>query len=297
MSAKGKREEQTDGLKPEGVHLLQELQKENTDLRIRLVELEQALEREHIEHRVDSILWEYASDAPFPRVREECEPSGPGVQALSPPTAPRGGGRASQKPGSARGQVAHAAGDVVFYLAIVLLLAGAVLIRSARHGAPVSIAGYSGLVVLSESMQDVIPKGSFILTRHVEPESLQIGDDITFMVNSETCVTHRIVDIRPQPDGTLAFQTKGVHNQTPDSNLAAAGNVVGKVVYHDLGLGLAAQWIRANWPLVVFLLAVWAALGWVLARTMRPAKKEGGRRLQKRNTAPAEPAGTTRKTE
>ncbi|CUP98202.1 Signal peptidase I W [uncultured Flavonifractor sp.] len=283
MGTKGKREEKTDGLKPKGIQRLRELREENTDLRIKLGELERELEKEHIEHQVDSILWDYASGTPALPVKEEAEP----------PAAPHGGHRAAPQNSRAHG-FAHIMGNLMFYLAIVLLLAGAVMIRSTRSGAPVSIAGYSGLVVLSESMQDVIPKGSFILTRHVEPETLQIGDDITFMTNSVTCVTHRIVDIRPQPDGTLAFQTKGVNNQTPDSNLAAAGNVVGKVVYHNLLLGQIAQWISANWPLVVFLLAVWAALSWVLKRTMRPTAKEGGRRLQKRNSAPAEPAGTAR---
>lgn len=278
MRTKGKREEKTDGLKPKGVQRLQELREENTTLHLRLEELENALEREHMEHQVDSILWDYASGAFAPPVKEEAEPSGPGGEARSPPDASRSGHRATQQNSKAQG-FAHVMGNLMFYLAIVLLLAGAVMIRSTRSGAPVSIAGYSGLVVLSESMQDVIPKDSFILTKHVEPETLQIGDDITFMTNSVTCVTHRIVDIRPQPDGTLAFQTKGVNNQTPDSNLAAAGNVVGKVVYHNLLLGQIAQWISANWPLVIFLLAVWMSLSWVLKHTMRPTTKEGRRRL------------------
>lgn len=257
MGTKGKREEQTDGLKPKGVQRLRELREENTNLRIKVGALEWELEKAQIEHQVDNILWDYTPAPPDLPVKEEAKPSGPGVETRPPPAR------------------LHVLGNVMFYLAVVLLLAGAVLLRSARNGAPVSIAGYSGLVVLSESMQDVIPKGSFILTKQVEPESLQIGDDITFMTNSVTCVTHRIVDIRPQPDGTLAFQTKGVNNQTPDSNLAAEGNVVGKVVYHNLLLGQSAQWISANWPLVVFLLAIWMALSWVLKRTMRPTTKEG----------------------
>lgn len=292
MGTKGKREEETDGLKPKGVQRLRELREENADLRIKLGELERQLEKEYIEHKMDTILLDYASGTPALPAKEESEPSDPGTEARSPPAAPHGGHRTPPQNSKAHG-FARIMGNFMFYLAIVLMLAGAVMIRSTRSSAPVSITGYSGLVVLSESMQDAIPKGSFILTKHVEPETLQIGDDITFMTNSVTCVTHRIVDIRPQPDGTLAFQTKGVNNQTPDSNLVAAGNVVGKVVYHNLLLGQIAQWISANWPLVLFLLAVWAALSWVLKRTMR--LKEGGRRLQKRNSAPAEPAGTAEK--
>ena len=156
MGTKGKREEKTDGLKPKGIQRLRELREENTDLRIKLGELERELEKEHIEHQVDSILWDYASGTPALPVKEEAEP----------PAAPHGGHRAAPQNSRAHG-FAHIMGNLMFYLAIVLLLAGAVMIRSTRSGAPVSIAGYSGLVVLSESMQDVIPKGSFILTRHV----------------------------------------------------------------------------------------------------------------------------------
>lgn len=268
IHTKGKREERTEGLKPAGVRRLRDLRKENTDLRLKLEDVEKALEVERDEHKVDTILLEFASvstEAQLPPpVRKETEPSGPGRRGRSPPTAPHG--------------IAYIVGNIGFYLAIALLLVGAVLIRSAQNGAPVRIAGYSGLLVLSESMQDVIPKGSFILTKAVDAKSLQIGDDITFMTNPTTSVTHRILDIRSQEDGTVAFQTKGVNNQDPDRDLVAEVNVVGKVVYHNLLLGQLAQWISANWPLLLFLLVVWGALGKFLAYTMAPRKE--GRRLK-----------------
>jgi len=285
-----------DGLTPMGIQRLRSLRRENTALRARIVTLEQDLEKERIEHHVDVEVWiashghsaaaaQSISRSP-PEQEDDSEPTGPGSGA-GPPPAPHGGQRAIRglRDARRREQLKKAAGSVLFYLALALALVAAVFIRAARKGAPVSIAGYSGMLVLTESMQDAIPKGSFILTKHTEPEDLQIGDDITFMVNPTTSVTHRIVDIRPQAGGTPIIQTKGVNNPTPDTPVPVE-NIVGKVVYHSLFLGLLAKGISDNWPLLLFLLAVWAVLGKVLFRLFRGGGPSQGRRVCK--TVPGE---------
>lgn len=167
-------------------------------------------------------------------------------------------------------------GDLMIYLAVAILLLGAVRLRSALGSAPVSIAGYSGMLVLSGSMQDVLPEGTLILTKWVEPETLKVGDDITFLADSDFCVTHRIVGIRTLDDGSLAFQTQGVNNPTPDSRLAMEDSIVGKVVYHDLTAGRIVIWIRANWPLVMLAGAVMTTIGDAAScgRSVKAAKRK-----------------------
>ena len=193
-------------------------------------------------------------------------------------------------------RIAIAASHAAYYLALVMLIIGAVLIRSAQSGAPVSIAGYCGLVVLSGSMQDVIPQDSFVITHQVDANSLQVGDDITFMASADTCVTHRIIEINRQSDGTLSFRTKGTNNQSPDSDPVPAANVVGKVVYHSLRLGQAAQWIRKNWPLLIFLVAVWAVLSWFLTRSLKSdGSEEPGKHEPKESTSAKSSAHSAKK--
>ncbi len=246
--------EPVDGLTPMGVQRLRELRTENNELRAQITTLEQELE----EARTQSI-----SRAPPRR-----EPSGPGSGADPP------------QRGRRRKRLHKAVGNVLFYLALALALVAAVFIRAARAGAPTSVAGYSGMLVLTESMQDAIPKGSLIITKSVPPEELQIGDDITYMVSPTTSVTHRIVDIRPQSDGAPIIQTKGVNNPNPDTPVAVE-NIVGKVIYHSLFLGLLAKALSDNWPLLVFLLAVWTVLGKVLVHIFREDSPPQGRRLKK----------------
>ena len=194
---------------------------------------------------------------------------------------------AEEKPAAGR-RIAILAGHAAYYLALAMLIVGAVLLRSAQSGAPVSVAGYCGMVVLSGSMQDVIPQDSFIITHRVDASTLQVGDDITFMASADTCVTHRIIEINRQTDGTLSFRTKGTNNQSPDSDPVPAVNVVGKVIYHNLWLGQTAQWIRQNWPLVIFLLAVWTVLSWFLTRSLKADEEEAPRKEKPKESTSAE---------
>lgn len=273
-------EEPTEGLMPAGVKRLWELVEENKALRQRVEELErqsadsdtlrrrvEELEAQNTNYRMEKALHEYGSETPTSAPPREAE------------------ARAQPDPPSTGKRIAQIVGNIGFYLGLLGLIVGAVLIRSAQSGAPVSIAGYCGMVVLSGSMQDVYPKDSFIITHHEDPSTLQVGDDITFMASADTCVTHRIIEIKRQQDGTLAFRTKGVNNQSPDSGEVAAVNVVGKVIYHNLTLGRTANWVSANWPLVVFLLAVWATLSWFLSHLLNPKEAEGGKRAKKRANA------------
>lgn len=261
------------GLKPAGIVRLQELRQENDALWARVVSLEDELEWERFlsgsgpepaTARMDAAI----SDPDPPDPKEEAEPSGPGERGRAPP--PKAGKRLIPPPPKAdRWQrIVKAAGNVLFYVALVLSLVGAMFIRAAQGGAPIRVAGYSGMLVLSGSMQDAIPQGSFILVRSVDPEELRVGDDITFMTNSTTSVTHRIIEILPQPDGSLSFRTQGVNNQTPDRLPVVQQNVVGKVVYQNLLLGVAAQSISDNWPLLLFLLGVWSAFAWVMVNIL-----------------------------
>lgn len=166
-----------------------------------------------------------------------------------------------EAPPSHAGRWKSLAGDLLFYGFLVALVV--VTVRQlTSSGAPKRIAGYSAAVVLSGSMQDVIPKDSLIITRQVDPNSLSIGDDITYLLDPTTTVTHRIVGITEDylSTGQRAFWTQGTMNEEQDELPAPAVNVVGKVVFHSLLLGRIIQQIQRNWPLLLFFLVVASAL-------------------------------------
>lgn len=161
--------------------------------------------------------------------------------------------------------------NILFYVVIVAIVLGAFLLRSTSKGRPFMLAGYSMANVLTSSMEDVYPKGSLIITKSVDAKELKVGDDITFMVNENTSFTHRIIGITENYQGTgeRAFETKGTTNKNPDKEMVVAANVVGKVVFHSKALGNIANFMKANWIFVIFVLVVIMALIFVLKRIFR----------------------------
>lgn len=170
--------------------------------------------------------------------------------------------QSGQKKPEKKNKVLSAVSSVLFYVVIVAMVLGAFLMRSTSRGEPFMIAGYSAANVLTSSMEDVYPKGSLIITKRVDAKDLKVGDDITFMMSEESSITHRIIGITENYQGTgdRAFETKGTMNKNPDKEMVAAANVVGKVIFHSKALGDFANFVKANWPILIFALIVIIAL-------------------------------------
>lgn len=148
--------------------------------------------------------------------------------------------------------------EVAFYVFLVLIVFGAFLIKSNSEGRPTSFAGFSAFTVLTSSMEREIPRGSLVITKDVPAKELKIGDDITYMANETTTITHRIIAIYEsyQDTGKRAFETKGIMNEKPDKNLVPETNVVGKVIFHSEILGIMAGFVSKNWPIIVFAIVI-----------------------------------------
>lgn len=171
-------------------------------------------------------------------------------------------------------------GNILFYVAIIGVVVGAFLAKSGSGGSPTMIAGYSAFTVLSSSMEDTYPKGSLIVTRSVDTNELEIGDDITYMASATSSITHRIIGITENylDTGARAFETQGTMNKNPDKDPVAAANVVGKVIFCSTVLGKAASFVSANWPLLIFFVVVlavlFAFLKWNFKREDEPEQKK-----------------------
>ena len=141
-------------------------------------------------------------------------------------------------------------GNIVFYILLtgLFIFIESAVISQSEDTTPRNIAGFSPMIVLSDSMRDVYARDDFILTRAVEPRSLSVGDDITFITEQNRTVTHRIVGIRENhlSTGQRGFETKGVNNTTVDSEIVHARNVVGRVIFSSSTIGHVLGFIREN---------------------------------------------------
>ena len=161
-------------------------------------------------------------------------------------------------------------GEILFYSMLVLLVLSAFFIRSNSNGKPNSIAGFSAFTVLTSSMESEIPKGSLVITQSVDPNTLKIGDDITYMSGPTSTITHRIIGITENylDTGQRGFETKGIMNAEPDKEIVPSANVVGKVIFHNKFLGDVSTYITKNWPIVIFVFVVIIVLFIVLKKVL-----------------------------
>ncbi len=191
-------------------------------------------------------------------------------------------------------------GDILFYLALTVFVLGVFLFRGSGDGAPATFMGFSAMRVLTGSMQSVIPQGSLIITRSVDPATLEIGDDITYLAGVDTTVTHRVVGITENYAGTgaRAFTTQGVMNESPDHLLVPAANVVGKVIFHNLALGKILHFVRQYWTWLLVLLVLTLGLCKSLRIVFRESETEqtGDGQAPKRLAVPAGRKGSRLKT-
>jgi|GEM_PF-1563030 len=149
--------------------------------------------------------------------------------------------------------------NVIIVVCIVVIAASLLLHFDDRSNrAPRDIFGYSIMTVLTKSMQSAIPQDSFIVTKHVPVKEINIGDDITYMRTENTSVTHRVVSIYENFEGTgdRAFQTQGVENSAPDRDFVPAANVVGKVIFHNLIIGKVLTVFKKHGLILAILLVL-----------------------------------------
>jgi len=133
----------------------------------------------------------------------------------------------------------------LFYGLLLCLVGGAFLLS---RGDKKPIFGYSFMNVLTWSMQSEIPQGSLVILKKVDPDTIRISDDITFMRDAETPVTHRVIGIMEDFEGTgeRGFETQGVDNPAPDFDIVPAANVVGAVKTHVPRVGAWLEWLNGH---------------------------------------------------
>lgn len=123
-------------------------------------------------------------------------------------------------------------------VAIVVLLAVALV--------GVRLIGLNPFVVLSGSMEPEYHVGSLIYVKSVDYKTLDVGDDITYMVSEDTVVTHRIIEVLVDEEdpNTLRYFTQGIANDVPDGVSVHYKNIIGKPVFSIPYLGYVSNYIQ-----------------------------------------------------
>ena len=144
---------------------------------------------------------------------------------------------------------------VIFILGLTIFVS---VLRASAGKAP-SVFGFSVLQVTSGSMEPEIPVGGIVVVRKVKPESLKVGDVISFYSNdvdiSGKVNTHRIFEIKQSESGEKIFRTKGDANEYADTAAVFEIDLVGKMILNLGSVGGSVFDVLRN-PTIILIFIV-----------------------------------------
>ncbi len=164
------------------------------------------------------------------------------------------------------------AAEYLAFALVVLLIVSAVLTYLAPH------FGWRVDAVLTGSMEPRLKVGSLIIVRPVKPETIVVGDIITFSRRGVDglVITHRVIGIGGKSP-FLNFETKGDANDNSDQFTVSALNLAGKVSFHAPYLGYITEFIKTPWGFMVALVAPALAILALYIRIIRRSLSRGNR--------------------
>lgn len=177
---------------------------------------------------------------------------------------------------------------------ISVLLATAVVTLTLAFTALAALPSFDAraMAVTSGSMEPGIAVGSLLVVKSIEPETISVGDVITYSgYTTDKLTTHRVLAVS-RVKGVLHFQTQGDANDTPDPDLAPAAGVVGLAVLDVPYAGRALNMLSHPHTRLIVLgvPAGWIAIKQVL-RLRALLIYRGRHRRQARADARLAPAG------
>lgn len=127
--------------------------------------------------------------------------------------------------------------DGVSLVLVLLVVLFAVFLMGSR------LVGLQVFHVVSPSMEPTYSEGDLIYVKTVDPDSVKVGDPITFVLNEDLVVaTHRVVAIDSE---NRQFTTKGDANKTEDAAPVHFNNLIGVPVFSIPLLGYVSAYIQS----------------------------------------------------
>ena len=127
------------------------------------------------------------------------------------------------------GKIFYSVATAIIVLMMMVAAVVTILSLSSKEDDVPSIFGYTAFSIQSDSMEDEIMTGDFILGKKCDPKELAVDDIISFFtVNNEGQIfinTHRIIEIVETSDGRI-FTTKGDNELEADSRKVYEGDIV-----------------------------------------------------------------------
>ena len=161
-------------------------------------------------------------------------------------------------------------------IALALLLVN--IFGAKIKGKVPSVFGYSVINIISSSMEDEIPKDSYILIKKVAPEDVKINDVICFYSRDPQIHgipnTHRVVEEPLITEDGIEYVTKGDANPGPDPVNARGEDLIGVYVTGLDGITAFSNSLNGN-MLIIIIIVLQMGICAMIVCTVISSKSKG----------------------
>lgn len=114
--------------------------------------------------------------------------------------------------------------------------------------------GYQTFVILTDSMEPVLPTGSAVLVKNLkDDEEPKEGDIVSFRVDrlgEDAVFTHYYRGIETEEDGSTRYLTQGATAERPDDYITHRQDVIGTYVFHIPYVGRIVLFLKSPFALI-----------------------------------------------
>ncbi len=114
--------------------------------------------------------------------------------------------------------------------------------------------GYQTFVILTDSMEPVLPTGSAVLVKNLkDDEEPKEGDIVSFRVDrlgEDAVFTHYYRGTETEEDGSTRYLTQGATAERPDDYITHRQDIIGTYVFHIPYVGRIVLFLKSPFALI-----------------------------------------------
>ena len=169
--------------------------------------------------------------------------------------------------------------SILWWAVFILLFALIVSVVTAKaKGETPKVFGYSVIKIMTPSMEDTLPVGSYILIQETAPEQIKKNDIITFYSEDPSIYgrlnTHKVVEDPIAVAGGYEYVTKGDANLINDPVPAKSQNLVGRYVTKLDWLTVLSEAVQTSSMMVIFIGVQALSMGILIVVVVLKNKKQ-----------------------
>ena len=167
---------------------------------------------------------------------------------------------------------------LIIFTTIVFAVASLIIQKFVIKEEIPNVFGYKILQVMSGSMSGEFETGDTILIKEIKNESdLKIGDIITYRIEKNTMVTHRIVNITKIGE-KLNYTLKGDANNTEDSEKVTFSNIEGIYIRKLNLIGKTINFMQKPYGMVIIFMTPILLILYIINNEKAKVEKRNMRR-------------------